>query len=441
MCPELKVQENIKKQTGDWMYKLIQRLYPVCRSITGNGVRETLSVLNEFIPLTIVEVASGTKVLDWEIPDEWNINDAWIKNEEGEKIVDFKKLNLHVLNYSTPVNMEIDLSELKKHLFTIPESPDWVPYRTSYYNRNWGFCLSHNQYEKLPEGKYFVNVDSEIKPGALTYGEYLVAGKTDKEVLFSCHICHPSLCNDNLSGIVLATKMAEFLKTQDLYYSYRFLFIPGTIGSITWLSRNEETLERIRHGLVLTLLGDSSAFHYKKSRRGNAEIDKIMEYLLEKEEGTKLLDFSPYGYDERQFCSPGFNLPVGRLSRKPHGEFPEYHTSADDINFIAPENLIHSFEFLLKVIKLIENNKKWLNLKPKGEPQLGKRGLYKPVGGQSQQKDYQMALLWVLNLSDGNHSMLDIAKKSGIDFDTLLLAAENLNKANLLEEAGDNYEV
>ncbi|MBN1986989.1 MAG: DUF4910 domain-containing protein [Prolixibacteraceae bacterium] len=423
------------------MYELIQRLYPLCRSITGNGVRETLSVLKEFIPLTIVEVASGTKVLDWEVPDEWNINDAWIKNEEGEKIVDFKKLNLHVLNYSTPVNKEVDLGELKKHLFTIPESPDWVPYRTSYYNRNWGFCLSHNQYEKLPEGKYFVHVDSEIKPGALTYGEYLVPGKTDKEVLLSCHICHPSLCNDNLSGIVLATKMAEFLKTQDLHYSYRFLFIPGTIGSITWLSRNEKKLDKIRHGLVLTLLGDSSAYHYKKSRRGNCEIDNIMEYLLEKEEGAKLLDFSPYGYDERQFCSPGFNLPVGRLSRKPHGEFPEYHTSADDINFVAPENLSHSFVFLLKVIKLIEGNKKWLNLKPKGEPQLGKRGLYKPIGGQSQQKDYQMAILWVLNLSDGNHSMLDIAKKSGIDFDILLLAAENLSKANLLEEAGDNYEV
>ena len=313
MIPELKVQENKKKQLGDWMVDLIRRLYPICRSITGDGVRETLSVLNKFIPLNIIEVPSGTKVLDWEVPDEWNIRDAWIKNEKGEKIVDFKELNLHILNYSIPIEEEISLNDLKEHLFTIPEYPEWVPYRTSYYSRNWGFCLSHNQYEKLREGKYSVKVDSEIKPGALTYGECLVPGKTDEEVLFSCHICHPSLCNDNLSGIVLSTRIAEFLKTQDLRYSYRFLFIPGTIGSITWLSKNENKLDKIRHGLVLTLLGDSSAFHYKKSRRGNAEIDRIMEYLIEKEEGAKVLDFSPYGYDERQFCSPGFNLPVGRL--------------------------------------------------------------------------------------------------------------------------------
>ncbi|WP_372936489.1 DUF4910 domain-containing protein [Mariniphaga sediminis] len=421
--------------SGHLMFELVKRLYPICRSITGNGVRETLSIVKEIIPLEMVEVPSGTKVLDWEVPEEWNIGDAWIKNSAGEKIIDFKQLNLHVLNYSTPVDRQVGLNELKEHVFTLPEYPEWVPYRTSYYNRQWGFCMSQKQLESLPEDSYQVKIDSELKPGSLTYGEFVVPGKSEEEVLFSCHICHPSLCNDNLSGIALATYIAEFVKSKALHYTYRFLFIPGTIGSITWLSRNEDLLEKIKYGLVLTLLGDSSPFHYKKSRRGDAEIDRIMNWLLEKEEGARLLDFSPYGYDERQFCSPGFNLPVGRLSRKPHGEFPEYHTSADNLDFIQPEHLNRSYEFLLKVISVIEGNKKWINLSPKGEPQLGKRGLYKQVGGMAQQKDYQMAILWILNYSDGNHSLLDIAKKSGIEFSVLNKAAMDLQHALLLKPA------
>ena len=427
-------QEIDVKQSGKFMYGLAERLYPICRSITGNGVRETLSILNEFVPLTIEEVPSGTKVFDWEIPDEWNICDAWIINPIGEKIIDFKKLNLHVLNYSIPVDERINLKELKKHIFTLPEYPGWVPYRTSYHNRQWGFCMSHNQFQNLKDGDYQVKIDSEIKPGSLTYGEILIPGKTKEEVLFSCHICHPSLCNDNLSGIVLAAKLAHILKMFDLHYSYRFLFIPGTIGSISWLSRNEDTVNNVRHGMVLTLLGDSTPFQYKKSRQGNAEIDRIMEYLLKNESGSKMLDFSPYGYDERQYCSPGFNLPVGRLTRTPFEEFPEYHTSADNLNFINGENLSESLAFLFKLITIIEGNKKWINLNPRGEPQLGKRGLYKLIGGQSRQKDYQMALLWILNLSDGNHSMLDIAVKSGIEFDLLLQGANNLLQVGLLKE-------
>ena len=427
-------QEIDIHREGTMMYNQAGRLYPICRSITGNGVRETLSILKDLIPIEIVEVPSGTKVFDWEIPDEWNIRDAWIKNTEGEKIVDFKKLNLHVLNYSEPVDKWVSLSELKEHLYTIPESPDWVPYRTSYYSRKWGFCISHKQFESLSDGDYHVMIDSAIQPGSLTYGEYLIPGKTTQEVLFSCHICHPSLCNDNLSGIVLAAKLASVLSLMDTQYSYRFLFIPGTIGSIAWLSENENKVNNIKHGMVLSLLGDSSSFQYKKSRQGNAEIDLIMSYLLKNMESAKMLDFSPYGYDERQFCSPGFNLPVGRLTRTPFAEFPEYHTSADNLDFINADNLSESFAFLLKVISVIEGNKKWVNLSPKGEPQLGKRGLYKPVGGESQQKDYQMALLWILNLSDGNHSMLDIAKRSGIDFEILCKAANDLMDAGLLKE-------
>ena len=434
----MKLFQNIKEekiqQAGEFMYRLAERLYPICRSITGNGVRETLSILNEFIPVTITEVPTGTKVLDWEIPDEWNIRDAWVKNENGQKIIDFKKLNLHALNYSVPVDKRITLNELKKHLYTIPEYPDWIPYRTSYYNRQWGFCMAHNRFENLPDGDYQVKIDADLKPGSLTYGEVFIPGKTQEEVLFSCHVCHPSLCNDNLSGIVLATKLASILKKKELTYSYRFLFIPGTIGSITWLSRNESNLRNIKRGLVLTLLGDSTPFQYKKSRQENAEIDHIMEYVLSKKEGTKMLDFSPYGYDERQFCSPGFNLPVGRLSRTPFEEFPEYHTSADNLDFISPANLSESLKLLMEIVTVIEGNKKYINLQPKGEPQLGKRGLYSPVGGKREQKEFQMALLWILNLSDGNHSLLDITLKSGIEFEIILKGANKLIKNSLLKE-------
>jgi aminopeptidase-like protein len=332
------------------------------------------------------------------------------------------------------VDKYVTLEELKEHLFTIPEQPDWIPYRTSYHKRQWGFCISHNQYQQLTDRIYHVKVDSEIKNGFLTYGEVLISGETEQEVLFSCHICHPSLCNDNLSGIVLAMQLAAILKTSELHYSYRFLFIPGTIGSIAWLSRNEDKVKKIKHGLVLTLLGDSTPFHYKKSRQGDVEIDKIMEYLLKNEKGSKILDFSPYGYDERQFCSPGFNLSIGRLSRLPFGEFPEYHTSADNLNFISSENLSESLTFLLRIVQVIEGNIKYINLFPKGEPQLGKRGLYDTIGGQSHQKEYQMAMLWILNLSDGQNSLLDIAIKSGIDFEVLLKVASVLFHAGLLEK-------
>lgn len=428
-------KESEIQEDGQFMYHLAERLYPICRSITGNGVRQTLSILSEFIPVSVTEVPTGTKVFDWEIPDEWNISDAWIKDKKGEKIVDFKKLNLHVLNYSAPVDKQMPLNELKEHLYTIPEYPDWIPYRTSYYNRQWGFCMAHNQFENLPDEEYHVKIESELKPGSLTYGEVYIPGHSKEEVLFSCHVCHPSLCNDNLSGIVLAAKLAEILGLEKLNYSYRFLFIPGTIGSITWLSKNEDKLHRIKHGLVLTLLGDSTSFHYKKSRREDAEIDQIMEYVLNKRTGTKILNFSPYGYDERQFCSPGFNLPVGRISRTPFNEFPEYHTSADNLEFIGPANLNESLNLFLEIISVIECNMKYINILPKGEPQLGKRGLYKAIGGMQQQKDFHMALLWLLNFSDGNHSLLDITLKSGIDFNIITEATQKLISVGLLKEA------
>lgn len=421
-------------QLGDKFYDLIKEMYPICRSITGNGVRETLSIISKIIPLEIKEVPSKTKVLDWEVPLEWNITDAWIKNAQGEKIIDFKNSNLHVLNYSIPVHKKVNLKELKEHLFTLPDYPEWIPYRTSYHNREWGFCMAHKQLENLKDEMYEVNIDSSLEEGALTYGEVYIKGEFEDEVLITTHICHPSLANDNLSGIAISAYLAEKLCGMQTKYSYRFLFIPGTIGSITWLHFNENKIGNIKYGLVLTLLGNEASFNYKKSRRGVAEIDKIVENALKHTfEDYGILEFSPYGYDERQFCSPGYNLPVGRLSRSIHGEFPEYHTSADNLDFVKEDKLLEAFEFINALIHIIEKNRTVINLKPKGEPQLGKRGLFKAIGGHSTTADYQMALLWVLNQSDGENSLLDISIKSEIDFDLLNRAAIALEEVKLVK--------
>ena len=431
----MKIKELENKDFGNELYSLVTRLYPICRSITGDGVRESLQIISEYIPIKINEVASGTKVFDWTVPEEWNIKDAYIKNGKGEKIVDFKKLNLHVLNYSTPIDEKMGLEKLKSHLFTIPESPEWVPYRTSYNNKNWGFCISHNQFTGLKEEEYEVKIESILQPGSLTYGEYFIKGNSTEEVLFTCHVCHPSLCNDNLSGIAIGVFLARELSRMKLKYSYRFLFIPATIGSITWLSLNQDKIKNIKYGMVLALLGDKNRFYYKKSRRGNNEIDRIvMRLLRNKYSDYTIEDFSPYGYDERQFCSPAFNLPVGRLSRSNHGEYPEYHTSADNLEFVAPQYLAESFEFLSSVIEEIESGEKYLNLNPTCEPQLGKYGLYKKIGGETDIKDYQMALLWVLNLSDGEHSLKDIAEQTCMDNSIIQTAVEALVNVNLLKK-------
>ena len=421
---------------GEEMFRLIRRLYPICRSITGNGVRESLEILKEHIPLTIHEVPSGTPVFDWTVPKEWNIKDAYVKNSAGEKIVDFQKCNLHVLNHSLPLQKKVSLSELKAHVFTLPERPDWVPYRTSYYKENWGFCLTHNQLQQLSEDEYEVFIDASLEEGHLTYGEYYFKGRTDSEILISTHICHPSLANDNLSGIALATQLAKHLGSRSPSYSYRFIFIPGCIGAITWLCLNEPNVSKIMHGLVLVNVGDSGKVNYKKSRRGNAEIDRaVIQVLKDAGDPYEVLDFSPYGYDERQFCSPGFNLPVGCFMRTPHGKFPEYHTSADDLNFVRPESLADSFAKCRAILDVLERNKMYLNLNPKCEPQLGRRGIYSDIGGQTDGKLQELAMLWVLNLSDGQHSLLEIAEKSNLAFAVIDNAAQTLLEHGLLNEA------
>lgn len=423
------------ERIGREMHALMARLYPICRSMTGDGVRQTLAIIKEYVPLTIREVPSGTRVFDWTVPREWNIRDAYVKNPKGEKVVDFKQSNLHIVNFSSPVHERMDLNQLKSHIFTLPDQPDWIPYRTSFFKDSWGFCMSHNQMMALEPGQYEVSVDSSLEDGHLTYGELLIKGRSTDEVLISTHICHPSLCNDNLSGISVATMLAKSLAAVELRFSYKFIFIPTTIGSITWLSQNEDNISRIKHGLVLACLGDSGKSTYKKSRRGDAEIDRAVIHVLKhsgKDFGVN--DFIPYGYDERQFCSPAFNLPMGCLTRTPNGVFPEYHTSADNLDFVLPACLADSFSKCLAAISIIEGNCLFTSLNPKCEPQLGRRGIYRPYA--EQKKDggkREMAMLWVLNLSDGKHSLLDIAEKSGLNFDVVQEASDILLRHDLLK--------
>jgi aminopeptidase-like protein len=418
---------------GEELYKLVAELYPTCRSITGDGVRRTLEVVDREIGLVVHEVPSGTAVFDWTVPREWNIRDAWVADAAGERVIDFRASNLHVMGYSVPVRATMPLAELKRHLFTLPEHPDWVPYRTSYYAERWGFCASQRLVDSLPEGDYEVCVDATLADGHLTYGEHVVPGETDDEVLVTCHVCHPSLANDNLSGIAVATRLAGLLGQGRPRYTHRFLFIPGTIGSITWLARNEDRVGRIRHGLVLACVGDPGRLTYKRSRRGDTEIDRAVAHVLASSgRPHELQDFSPYGYDERQFCSPGFDLPVGCLSRTPYGRYPEYHTSADDLDLVGPEQLQDSLETCWEVLQVLDGNRRYLNLNPKCEPQLGRRGLYGSIGGRSDAEERQMAMLWVLNLSDGDHSLLDVADRAGLPFPLVAEVAGTLEDAGLL---------
>lgn len=421
---------------GHEMYGLVSELYPICRSITGDGLRETLRHLQRFVPLTMHEIPTGTRVFDWTVPPEWNIRDAYVKNSRGERVIDFQESNLHVVSYSAPVHERMRLEELQPHLFTLPDHPDWIPYRTSYYKRNWGFCLTHKQFLELSRGEYEVCIDASLENGHLTYGEVYLPGDTADEVLISTHTCHPSLANDNLSAVAVACFLARSISQLSHRYSYRFLFIPGTIGAITWLCVNESTVPRIKHGLVLAGVGDAGPLSYKRSRQGDAEIDRVAVHAL-RQFGPKsqILEFSPYGYDERQYCSPAFNLAVGRLSRSPQGTFPEYHTSADDLSFVRPRALGESFSACLSIFSILERNQAYLNTNPKCEPQLGERGLYRMMGGLAEDNTNEMAMLWVLNLSDGEHGLLEIAERAQLSFDSIYNAAGQLKECGLLRDA------
>lgn len=420
---------------GGELHELVSRLYPICRSITGAGVRHTLAILSEHVDIAVREVPSGNQVFDWTVPQEWTVRGAYIRSASGRRVVDFARSSLHLVSYSAPVARRMPLSDLRSHIHTLPDQPDLIPYRTSYYSRDWGFCMAHRDYLALEEGEYDVLIDSTLADGTLTYGEVFLPGVTEREVLLSAHICHPSLANDNCSGLAVLTLLARVLAGRRNRFGYRFLFAPGTIGALCWLAGNEDRLDRIDHGLVVSCVGDGGGPVYKRSRRGDATIDRVMEAVRCAGRKVTMLDFSPYGYDERQFCSPGFDLPVGLLQRSAFGTFPEYHTSADDLAFVRPEHLASSFRMIMDVVDVLETDWQPLNLSPKGEPQLGRRGLYSATGGHKTTSDITMAYLWVLNLADGGNSLLDMARRSGLPFSDIAYAAMRLRECGLLGEA------
>ena len=420
---------------GDELYALVARLYPILRSITGDGVRKTLAILGEVAPLEIVEVASGTSALDWTVPPEWNVREAFIAGPDGRRVVDVRDHALHLVSYSAPVRTRMPLQELRKHLHVLDDQPGRIPYRTSYYEPAWGFCLTKQKLDSLPEGEYEVCVDSTLAPGRLTWGEAVLRGTSDEEVLISAHVCHPQLADDNCSGMAIAAHLARSFAARRRRLTLRFLFAPGTIGALAWLERNRDRASRIRHGLTLTCLGDAHPFTWKRTFAGDSAVDRAAAHVLAHSRlPHQVIDFFPYGYDERQYNAPGFRLPVGSLMRGRHGKFPEYHTSGDDLSFVRPERLEESFRVASTILTVLDGDGRYRNLQPYGEPQLGRRGLYRALGG-TDIPDLQLAMLWVLNLSDGSHSLLDAAERSGLPFLAIRAAADLLEEHGLLEHA------
>jgi aminopeptidase-like protein len=415
------------------------RLFPINRSLTGNGNRKTIEILSEIINLEIKEVPSGTVCYDWVVPPEWNVKEAWIKDSLGNIVVDFADNNLHLLGYSEPFSGKMQYETLKEHIYTLPEQPDLIPYLTSYYKRRWGFCMSHKNFEKLNQNdEYEVYIDSSLdENGSMTIAEAIIKGNTEEEVLFSTYICHPSLANNELSGPLVSTFIYEKLKqVKNLKYTYRFVFVPETIGSIYYLSQNGEYFKKhLKAGFIITCVGDSGTFTYKKSRIGNALPDRVVELLLQQtEQNYTIADFFPSGSDERQYCSPGFNLPVGSLVRTMYGKYPEYHTSGDNKEFISFEAMEKTVNKYLEIIEIIEKNDKYVNTMPFCEPQLGKRGLYPTLGSQKEMQSVVMAMMWILNLADGESDLIDISNRSKISLKELIPVVDMLIKNGLLKK-------
>jgi aminopeptidase-like protein len=435
--PSVDVEVVDTKLSRKRMRQFMERAFPLTRSITGNGVRNTLDLIElelDGTPLLRHEVPSGTPVLDWVVPNEWNLTRATLDGPLG-RVISSDDSNLHVVSYSTPVEVELTLDELKPHIYTMPDQPDVIPYRTTYYRETWGLCMTQRQLDSLTDGTYRVTIEATLEPGHLTYGEVVLPGMTDEEILLTTHICHPSMANDNLSGIAALSEVVRRLAlSTPLHHTIRVLFIPGTIGSITWLERNRKQVDRIRAGLVLAGAGDRAPATYKRSRRGSSRIDLVMERLVG-DAGGSVIDYYPYGYDERQFCSPGFDLPMGRLSRSIHGTYPQYHTSADDLDFVDDDTLLDTVELVLDAVAALDGELRYVNTQPHGEPQLGRRGLYGAVGGAVNSKSAEMALLWLLAYSDGEHSLADIARLANLPVDALETAAEALVAAELLKPA------
>ncbi|MBZ0101208.1 MAG: DUF4910 domain-containing protein [Thermoanaerobaculia bacterium] len=419
---------------GAALHALAARLYRIPRSLAGPGVRETLDGLAGFAPIERVDLPSGTPLLDWEAPQEWILRSATLTGPDGRVIADAAVHNLHVLNASAGHRARLSLAELRPHLFSLADRPDAIPYRTSYWRENWGFCLPHRVVESLPEGEYEVAIDAERVDGVFSWGEAVLPGDSADEVLFSTHVCHPQLANDNLSGLVVMTALAAELAARPRRrLTYRFLFAPGTIGAIAWLATRRDRVGAIRHGLVTAGLGDPGGFHYKRTRRGDTPIDYLVPRALAAIGAAPTVEpFVPFGYDERQFNSPGFDLPVGSLTRTPWGRYPEYHTSDDDLDFITPQQLDGALVAFRAIVDELERREVYVNLAPYGEPRLGRRGLYREIGGDEAGREKELALLWVLNLSDGIHDLPAIAERSGLPLAAVRDAAAALVAARLL---------
>lgn len=418
--------------------RYFDRLWPITRSLTGNGNRESLTILSEIIPIEQHEVPSGTVCFDWTVPPEWNIREAWIKDSKGRIIVNFLDNNLHILGYSVPFSGTLNLTELKKHLYSLPNQPDLIPYLTSYYRERWGFCITHHQLETLQEDEYNVYIDSTLDPaGHMTVGDLLIVGETKDEVLLSTYICHPSMANNELSGPLVASFVGRELLKRKLRYSYRLVFAPETIGSIYYLSKwGEHFQKNLKAGFIITTAGDPGNFTYKRSRPSTALCDRAAEAVLRtRGEAFTVEDFFPMGSDERQYGSPGFNLPVGSLMRTRYGKYKEYHTSADNKQFISFEALEETIRVYLQVIDLIENNFRWKSIMPYCEPQLGKRGLYPDLGSQKEKDNFVETMMWVLNLSDGHHDTIDMVMKSGKPSNTVIDVLNILQQKELIIKA------
>lgn len=416
------------------MYELLKRLFPIYRSITGDGNRQTLEILKETCPLLkTYEVPSGTKVFDWTIPPEYNIKDAWIKNSKGEKIIDFKENNLHVVGYSTPIHKKVNKQELLECVYTLPEQPDLIPYVTSYYKERYGFCMSENQKNNLIEDVYEIFIDSELKKGSLTYGEILIKGKSKKEVLLSTYICHPSMANNELSGPVVAINLAKWLMNRKNELSYRIVFVPETIGSITYLSKNLKQMKKNTiAGFVLTCVGDNNNYSYLASPYGNTLADKVAQNILKSEHPDyKYYSYIKRGSDERQYCSVGVELPVCSVMRTRYGDFPEYHTSGDNLDFVSEEGLQGAFDIYQKIIIALELNKKYKTI-VKGEPQLGKRGLYPNLSTKGSEKQIQ-AIGDFIAYANGKNDLIDISNYSNLPIKDFYPLIDKLLEAKLIK--------
>ncbi len=426
--------------TGNNMHKWATDLFKICRSITGPGVRETLSYLSKLIPgLTINSVPSGTKAFDWTVPDEWTIREAYIEDESGNRIVDFNNNNLHVVGYSTPIDQWMEFEQLDAHLHSLPEQPNAIPYITSYYSRRWGFCLTHEQRQSLKSGRYRVYIDSDISPGVLNYGELVITGESKEEILLSTYICHPSMGNNELSGPVVTTALAQWLTSlEQRKYTYRIIFIPETIGSIVYLSKHFKHLKKYTvAGFVITCVGDNRAYSFLPSRKGGTLADRAAEHSLKY--GVESYDYYSYldrGSDERQYCSPGIDLPVCSLMRSKYATYPEYHTSLDDLELISPEGLEGGYNILKKAIEILEFNNCYKAILP-CEPQLGKRGLY-PTMSTVKTTEETRTMMNLLAYADGSIDLIEIANIIDEDVTALYTLAEKLKSAELLKIVNKN---